>query len=217
MNVAGWLSSIIALLGISIAGVVFLVTTAPRAKRLRSLIVRMCVQLSPEQRVGWPNEDLGDCRHLIREDVDALTAMEFLDDEGAQRSILDRIGEMSPSLFHGSSTRFVTIGAFIALLFGPAFLGMVSVLWPFTELLGALAKVPGYGIPLIVGGAVASGILFGVLGAMIAWRIFFERDVQLTMQLIEGQPLWASGAKRRPANRKFVAPKDDPSFAGLKR
>lgn len=212
MNVWSYLSFALALLVAAAAGSLFFARTKPRVLRLRSVVGRICVQLSPDQRATLPDTRFDPVKHLLRADTDTLTAVEFLDDLDRNKSFLDRVGAVSPSLFIGPVTRMVGLGHLLALFICPLFLAGLFSLLAEPDLIHSKL-----GLAILVGVAAAGGVLFSLLFSILVWRFFFEQDVAATMEVVEQQPLWSSGPTRRPQDRTIVLPKDDPGYSGLRR
>ena len=216
MNIMAFVACLITLLVLAAGGAKFWQTASAQSQRLRSLLGRSGVQLAPSQRACPHDAQFAQVQHLIREDADLVTALEFLDDLDPRRSVLDRIGEISPSLFVPATMRLLGIGAFLAILFGPFFLAMLSVMGPVSELIES-AGSSEFGRAAIIWFATALGVLFGMLSCLVVWHILFERHVLATMRVLEEQPLWSVGPHRRPATRSIILPKDDPGYGALRK
>jgi hypothetical protein len=174
------------------------------------------VQIAPDQRMSVDDPQFEQVRHLIRESADTVTALEFLDDLDPCRSVLDRISEISPSLFIPGTMRLIAIGSFLAVLFAPLFIAVLSAIGPISELISTTADSE-FGRAAIIWFAAAAGVLFGSVFCLVVWHILFDRHLLTAMSLVEEQPLWSAGPQRRPGSRTIILPKDDPGYTNLRK
>jgi hypothetical protein len=148
---------------------------------------------------------------LIREDADALTAADFLDARDRTQSLLDHVGDVSRSLFLSPVVTHIGLAHAFAFVISPIIIGTLCLVPPIPDIIGRIANDQGIAILLAI--AAGAGVLFSLFSSMIVWRIFFERDLSATLNLIEQQPLWSVGEVRRPSRRVMLLPKDDAEYA----
>jgi hypothetical protein len=216
MNIGSFVGPLVALLVAVVAGTRFLVTRRPRVQRLRSLFERLCLQLNPDQRAVYPDDRFAQFKDLIHPEVDALTAVNFLNDIDRGRGLLAQIDEVSPSMCFDPIMNRIGLAHGLAVVFAPILVSAFILIPPVSDIFGP--KGGGGSAFLAIGIASAfCGVIISFIASVVVWSILFERDVSRFLVVIETQPLWGIGHSRRAVDRSMVHVKDDPMYLALRK
>lgn len=201
-----------AMFAVLISVLAYLASAGSKVTALRDLFGRVCIQLTPDQRAAYPDPRFTEGKCLIRQGVDAVTALEFLsvsalefsDDADRQQRVLDCIGRISPSLFPVS----------VLILLGFAF-GLAIIVAPILAL-SACALVGASGLLIWeVTGAAVGGVLISLIMCGVFWTFFFKKHMSDTLYAVTTNPLWNIGPERVVADRKFIDPRNDHIYMRL--